>query len=65
MESGSLRGSSSSGSGGTSHRWSFEVSIGGRLTELGTLLGRSQGGSHAHGISGSSWRWRTILPKTV
>ena len=55
MESGSLRGSSGSGSGGgRSRRGSFEVPIGGRLAESGTLLGRSRGGSLAHGVSGSS-----------
>ena len=51
MESGSIRGGS--GSGSRSRRGSFEVPIGGRLAESGTLLGRSRGGSFAHGVSGS------------
>ena len=55
MESGSLRGGSGSGSGGgRSRRGSFDVPIGGRLAESGTLLGRSRGGSLAHGVSGSN-----------
>ena len=52
LESGSLRGGS--GNGSRSRRGSFEVPIGGRLAESGTLLGRSRGGSFAHGVSGSS-----------
>lgn len=62
IESGSLRGASGSGgSGGRSRRGSFEVPIGGRLAESGTLLGRSRGGSLAHGGGGSGGQ----LPETV
>ena len=54
IESGSLRGGSGSGGGGgRSRRGSFEVPIGGRIAESGTLLGRSRGGSLAHGVAGS------------
>ena len=62
--SGSLRGGSGSGSGGgRSRRGSFEVPIGGRIAESGTLLGRSRGGSLAHGAGGSSGGGQ--LPETV
>ena len=64
--SGSIRGGSGSGSGGgRSRRGSFEVPIGGRVAESGTLLGRSRGGSFAHGASGGSSSGGGPLPETV
>jgi coiled-coil domain-containing protein 6 len=63
IESGNLRGGSGSGSGGggRSRRGSFDVPIGGRVAESGTLLGRSRGGSLAHGAGGGVGQ----LPETV
>lgn len=72
MESGNLRGGAGSGSGsggGRSRRGSFEVPIGGRVAESGTLLGRSRGGSFAHGVvsgsSGGGGSGGGQLPETV
>ena len=67
IESGSLvRGGSGSGSGGgRSRRGSFEVPIGGRIAESGTLLGRSRGGSFAHVGGGGGGSGSGQLPETV
>jgi hypothetical protein len=63
--SGNLRAGSGSGSGGgRSRRGSFDVPIGGRVAESGTLLGRSRGGSLAHGAGGAGSSGGQ-LPETV